>query len=108
MLQPAYPLQATLQATNVSCFSGISNGAVDASVSGGTSPYAYSWNNGSLSQDLSNISTGNYTITVTDANACSTTSSTSITAPSDIVQFAATTNTTCFGGTNGSAQVNVS
>ena len=105
--QPAYPLQANLQATNVTCFSGVSNGAVNASVSGGTSPYTYSWNNGSLSEDLSNISTGNYTITVTDANSCTTTSSADITAPSDIVQFAATTNTNCFGGTNGSINVSV-
>jgi hypothetical protein len=105
--QPAYPLQANLQATNVTCFSGVSNGAVNASVSGGTSPYAYSWNNGSLSEDLSNISTGNYTITVTDANSCTTTSSAAITAPSDIVQFAATTNTNCFGGTNCSINVSV-
>ena len=106
--QPAYPLQANLQATNVSCFNGVSNGAVNASVSGGTSPYAYSWNNGSLSEDLSNISTGNYTLTVTDANSCTTTSSVAITAPSDIVQFASTTNTNCFGGTNGSINVSVS
>ena len=106
--QPAYPLQANLQATNVSCFSGVTNGAVNASVSGGTSPYAYSWNNGSLSEDISNISTGNYTLTVTDANSCTTTSSATITAPSDIVQFASTTNTNCFGGTNGSVNVSVS
>jgi hypothetical protein len=50
VIQPAYPLQANVQATNVSCFSGVSNGAINATVSGGTSPYTYSWNNGALTE----------------------------------------------------------
>jgi gliding motility-associated-like protein len=105
VIQPAYPLQANVQATNVSCFSGVSNGAINATVSGGTSPYTYSWNNGALTEDLANIGTGNYTITVTDANNCTASNSATITAPSDLVQSASIINVPCVGGTSGAINV---
>jgi len=47
-----------------------SDGSVNLTVSGGTSPYTYEWNNGSTSQNLSNIYAGEYTATVTDAEGC--------------------------------------
>jgi len=46
------------------------------SVNGGTQPYSYEWNgNPSTSIDLADAPAGNYTLTVTDANNCSATSS---------------------------------
>ena len=103
--QPAYPLQANVQSANVTCFSGVSNGSVDVTVSGGTSPYTYSWNNGASTQDLANLGTGNYSITVTDANNCTANNSATITAPSDLVQSASIVNVLCVGGNNGALQV---
>jgi gliding motility-associated-like protein len=103
--QPAYPLQANIQAANVSCFSGVSNGAINATVSGGTSPYTYSWNNGASTEDLTNIGTGNYVFTVTDANNCTASNSAAITAPSDLVQSASIINVPCVGGTSGAINV---
>ena len=50
---------------------GLTNsGAIDVSISGFTLPVSYSWNTGSTSQDLFNIPSGNYTLTVTDASGC--------------------------------------
>ena len=54
------------------------NGAIDVSVSGGSGSYGYSWDNGSGTEDLTNIGSGTYTLTVTDANSCSVNSSFSI------------------------------
>ncbi|NRD22525.1 tandem-95 repeat protein [Winogradskyella litoriviva] len=55
--------------TDVLCF-GENTGAIDISVSGGLPPYSYSWSTGATSQDLDDISAGNYTITVEDNNGC--------------------------------------
>ena len=44
---------------------------VTAQASGGTGPYSYKWNNGSLSPALTVTTPGDYTVTVTDARGCS-------------------------------------
>jgi hypothetical protein len=59
-------MTAYVVATPVSVIGG-SDGAIDLIVSGGTSPYTYIWNNGQTSQDLSGLSSGDYTVEITDA-----------------------------------------
>lgn len=58
-------------------------GTIDVTVTGGQLPYTYEWIgpgvSGQDSQDLNGISTGSYTIEVTDANGCSTTETFNIT-----------------------------
>jgi len=46
------------------------NGSITTSVTGGTTPYSYSWSNGNTSANVSSLSAGTYTVTVTDANGC--------------------------------------
>ncbi len=53
---------------NTSC--GSSNGAINLTVGGGTAPYSYNWSTGSTSQNLFNLSAGDYYVTVSDANNC--------------------------------------
>jgi subtilisin-like proprotein convertase family protein len=50
--------------------SGASDGTATANPSGGTPPYAYSWSNGQTSQTATGLAAGVYTVTVTDANGC--------------------------------------
>ena len=46
-------------------------GSVDlVNVSGGQAPYSYNWSNGATTQDIFNLSAGNYTVTVTDDDDC--------------------------------------
>ncbi|MBL4578595.1 MAG: T9SS type A sorting domain-containing protein, partial [Flavobacteriales bacterium] len=51
---------------------GDANGAIDISVSGGLTPYAYLWNpGGAVTEDLTGLSAGSYLVVVTDLNGCS-------------------------------------
>ncbi len=45
-------------------------GRIDLAVTGGTSPYTYAWSNGATTQNIAGLSTGSYSVEVTDANGC--------------------------------------
>ena len=100
------PLSLSGVVTPVSCFGG-SDGAIDLSVTGGTTPYSYSWSNGSTNQDIFNISAGNYTVVVTDANSCVATMTFTVTQPTAIVISGVITHVTCNGGSDGAIDVSV-
>ena len=52
---------------------GANNGSINTTVSNGTFPFTYSWSNGQTSSNLSNLTTGAYSVIVTDANGCADT-----------------------------------
>ena len=69
---------------DVSCF-GLTDGLIDLSVTGGLAPYSYSWSNSALTEDLSSLPAGNYSVTVNDASTCTTSLSVIITEPTSLV-----------------------
>ena len=71
VLQPASGVSATRVVTHISEY-GASDGAIDVTVSGGTSPYTFLWNTGAVTEDLSNLGPGTYSVVITDANGCNT------------------------------------
>jgi len=77
------PLALTASVTHCGCAAG-TDGSIDLSVSGGTSPYTYSWSNAATTQDLTGLPTGTYTVTVTDANGCTKTLTTIVRFGSDV------------------------
>ena len=63
-------LVLTLDPTSTSCAT--NEGAVTATPEGGLEPYTYLWNTGSTEQNLTELSPGAYSVTLTDANGCVT------------------------------------
>ena len=104
--QPNNP-SASLTPAGTTCDLG--NGSINLTVSGGVSPYTFLWSNGATSEDISAITAGSYSVTVTGANGCTTTATTSVTNtnPPITINGAVVSNTTCNGG-NGSITVTVS
>jgi hypothetical protein len=64
------------------------DGAVNLSIVGGLPPYQYLWSNGGITQNLSGLSGGTYTVTIADANGCTETLSVTITTTSSITEAA--------------------
>ena len=82
-ISPAYtfeveasnPIQLqVVEVQNASC-SNPEGGFIDVSTSGGRAGINFEWNNGLLTEDLTNLDVGTYTITVTDGAECTVTRS---------------------------------
>jgi subtilisin-like proprotein convertase family protein len=89
--------------TNPLCF-GSANGAINLTASGGTVPYSFNWSNGGIVEDLSGLTAGNYSVTVTTADGCTSSLSNSLVNPALLtVGITATTNVLCNGAATGNA-----
>ncbi len=92
--------------TDVLCYGG-TTGAIDLTVTGGAPNYTYLWSNSSTNEDLTGITAGNYSVTVTDNNLCTASGSTIVSQPSVLILTGTTTNVSCAGGNNGSVDITV-
>ncbi len=109
-------LALTQVVTDATCL-GAGNGAIDITVTGGISPYSFSWTGppsfSATTEDISGLSFGNYIVVVTDANGCTTSSTITVAQPSTLVishtttSYPGGTNVSCFGGSNGGINVTV-
>jgi gliding motility-associated-like protein len=100
-------LQVSAVTTQINC-NGAANGAIDVTVTGGTGPYTYLWNNGATTEDISGLSPGNRSVTVTDANGCAVSGSWTITQPLVVTVSRTITDVTCFGASDGAIDLSVS
>jgi gliding motility-associated-like protein len=91
------------------CFNG-SDGSVQVVPSGGTSPFASSWSNGSTATDLSGIPAGTYSDTLTDANGCTYIDAGIVVGQPDSVSISidSVSPVSCIGFTNGAIYLTVS
>ncbi len=97
-------LSAQAEATDVTCF-GAANGSIAVSVSGGTQQYQYMWNDNNATEDRTNLTPGNYSLTITDANNCMAYASASISQPTALTATGNATNISCFGRNDGSVSI---
>ena len=82
------------------------DGAVLVVPSGGTPSYSYQWSgSSSITNTANNLTAGTYSVTVTDANGCTTNASTFLSDPLILVAQISTTPTSCNGGKDGRIKV---
>jgi len=98
--------EVEVEGTGATC--GLSNGSLDVTVTGGTAPITYAWNNGASTQDLSNLAPGTYRVTITDASGCQFTESYLIENANHLTLSAVKTNVSTAGGSDGSIDLSVS
>ncbi|MFH1321802.1 MAG: PKD domain-containing protein [Bacteroidota bacterium] len=104
--EPA-PIVITMTGNNALC-NGDCNGDAIATVSGGTPPYTYLWDDpgSQTNTTATGLCDGTYNVTVTDTNACVATNSITITEPLPVIVSTTVTNANC-GQSDGSATASV-
>ncbi|MES2762772.1 MAG: gliding motility-associated C-terminal domain-containing protein [Bacteroidota bacterium] len=105
--QPTTSLSAAITATTAAgC--GASTGGATVTANGGTPTYTYTWApSGGTIAGVSNLASGNNTVTVTDINGCTVTAVANITtAGGPTLSVASQTNVNCFGASTGTATIN--
>jgi hypothetical protein len=84
---------------------GQSNGSATITASGGVSPYTYIWSNGQTGATANNLVAGNYFVTVTGNNGCSSTATATIGTAAAPTASIGSTISPCEGQSTGSATV---
>lgn len=99
-------LTASLIAEEVSC-NGVPDGTATVQVSGGTSPYSYTWNDAQLQTTATaeGLPAGNYQVTVTDANNCVLVDAIEVISSAQVVVDLQVRNVSCNGGNDGNISV---
>lgn len=112
-LSVGFPLQIQLQSAAPVCHNGLGSILVSV-VSGASAPYQIAWTNG-LAQDInippsypiSNLTPGNYTVTVTGANGCSDVKAVTVANPPLLQVSPAVTHPSCVVGNNSNGQISL-
>jgi gliding motility-associated-like protein len=110
--EPAEIIITTDLEKDITCYNA-ADGAVQVTVTGGTTPYSYSWTKDTLPfaavEDISALAPGTYGLSVTDSNNCGpVTISFTITEPPLLtVSLMGQTNAQCYGESSGAATIAV-
>ena len=89
------------------CF-GYSDGSINVVASGGTMPYNYYWSTGDSTQNLQNVSAGQYILSVIDSNNCILYDTINLQQPDPISVIESINQVSCYGLSDGELSVFVS
>lgn len=98
------PIAANASVTNATCF-GQCDGSILTNPTGGTGTLTYSWSSGQTTASITGQCSGNYTLTITDANNCVATFTFTIGQNIILTSSVSSTNTSCNGSCDGTASV---
>lgn len=102
------PLSVEVVATDIPCSIYPNGGALNAIVTGGLTPYTFSWSNGATSQLVTGVGAGTYICTVTGANGCIAIASDQVDIPTPLEAALIWLSPACGGNNNGAATVQAS
>jgi gliding motility-associated-like protein len=103
------PVTFTSSITNVKCYNG-NDGSIKLTPAGGTAGYTFQWSGGlPPTNPVTSLKSGNYSVTVKDANGCTATGIDTVWEPTQLVfGNAAITEVKCFNASTGKITVSVS
>lgn len=99
--QPEMPLNIVAEIVEPLCYESY-DGYINLNVTGGTPEYSFLWSNSETSQNLTNLDSGVYQVTVTDSNNCQISDLFELHKPEGLKTDAIITNVRCKGENNGS------
>ncbi len=93
--------------TNATCYQE-DDGAIDITVSSGSTPLSFAWDNGETTEDISGLVAGTYCVTVSTSNGCSDMACYTITEP-DVLEIsnATLTHLNCYQSGDGAIDITV-
>ena len=98
------PLALNVFLNPIQTCGGVNAGVIEAVPTGGTLPYTYMWDTGATTQIIDGLPVGDYAVTVTDINGCTTMAATQVTEiPNAFSGDITTTAITCTNGDDGTA-----
>ncbi|MFK8164163.1 MAG: T9SS type A sorting domain-containing protein, partial [Lewinella sp.] len=103
------PAAVQVNVTSNNSAQGQATGNATATPAAGIAPYTFLWSNGATTQLATGLAAGTYTVTVTDANGCTATASTTVGEYTPGLELLViSTDATCNGGTDGTADAQAS
>ena len=102
-------LSITSVASDLTCYQD-SSGSIDLSITGGTQPYLFDWDNDGVgdnddTEDLNTLFVGSYNVIVIDSNLCSQAALFNLVEPTEITLSALLISNSCFNDALGSIDV---
>jgi hypothetical protein len=99
-------MAVVLDGDNITC-NGEANGKLSAEVTGGSQGYNYLWSNGATTQSINDLTPGQYTVSVTDADGCTSQQSATLTEPTAVASVPISITPETVGQQNGSIDTDV-
>jgi gliding motility-associated-like protein len=104
LTEPKDSLSFTFEVKDVLCNDG-TNGEIDLTIAGGTTPYRYNWSNGGATSMIRNLVSDTYRFTITDFNNCLLIDSIYVNQPDPLTLNEIITPVTCNGLSDGAINV---
>jgi len=103
---PPSAINLSTSSTPLTCF-GANDGRATVNASGGWGGYSYLWSNGATTATATGLAPGNYSVTVTDAEGCSSVTNVNVTGPPSPLSASinGVVGLTCIGSNDGRATV---